>query len=59
MKILGIISLIVGALVAVAVVFFHQREEDDIAKICIWISLVFVLIGIFATMLPGVIHPTK
>lgn len=59
MKILGIISLILGAVVAVAVVVFHRKEEDDIAKVCVWISLILVLIGIFAVMLPGVINPTK
>lgn len=54
MKILGIILLIIAGLAAVGIFFFHQREDDDLAKLCIWVFAIAALLGFLIIYLPEI-----
>lgn len=59
MKIFGFISLAIGILAAIGIFLLHQKDEDDMARICVWVSAIFLILGIVLLLLPGVLHPAK
>lgn len=58
MNIIGIIALIVAVIAAVGIFYFHKKDADDLAKICIWVFIVAALLGLVLVFLPGILHPT-
>lgn len=58
MKILGWILIIIGAVAGVGIFYLHNKDQDDMAKILVWVCAIALVIGIVLVGLPSILHPT-